>query len=120
MKKRNLKFEILDIDQFYNEAKQLDQKGLKVKILEIKPSMVVISICFSETLDLRFVLEVEAIFPELRLRQDLSLVTHGKQIELDPTQRELLYTVAEPENIEKMTLVPKGPAKPSYQLRSSK
>ena len=108
MKNRNIKIKILDVDKFYNEAKELDQKGLKVSILAINPSIIVVSICFSETLDLRFALEVEGIFPELRLKQDLTMVTHGKQIELDETQRELLYTVSEPENLEKLILV-KGP-----------
>ena len=108
MKNRNIQIKILDVDQFYNEAKELDQKGLKVSILAINPSIIVISICFSETLDLRFALEVEGIFPELRLKQDLTMVTHGKQIELDGTQRELLYTVSEPENIEKLLIV-RGP-----------
>ena len=108
MKKRNIKIESLDVDQFYNEAKELDQKGLKIQVLALNPSIIVVSICFSETLDLRFALEVEAIFPELRLKQELTMVTHGKQIELDETQRELLYKVSEPENIEKLVIV-RGP-----------
>ena len=113
MKERNIKLKVLDVDHFYDEMNRLDQKGLKVRILEIKPSVLVISICFSEKLDLRFALEVEAIFPELRLKQDLTMVTHGKQIELDETQRKLLYTVSDLNNIEKMTVVfgPEGSGK---------
>ena len=113
MRERNIKIEILDVDKFYNKARKLDQKGLRARILAIYPSIIVISICFSETLDLRFALEVEGIFPELRMKQDLCMVTNGKQIELDETQRELLYTISEPANIEKLTVIhgPEGSGK---------
>ena len=75
---------------------------------EINPSLVLISICFSETLDIRFALEILGIFPELRLKRGLQLATKGKQIKLDPTQVELLETMASPCNITK-TIVLHGP-----------
>ena len=113
MNRRNIVLEILDVHPFYNEKKELNIKGLKVRILEIDPSLIIISICFSETLDLRFALEVEGIFPNLRLQQDLTMLTEGKQIDLDSTQRNLLYTVAKDENIEKMVIIhgPEGSGK---------
>ena len=57
-----------------------------IVILYIRPAIVLISICFSEKLDLRFVLEMEGIFPSLKLQGALRLATNGKQIELDPLQ----------------------------------
>ena len=111
MIRRNIILKTLDVDPFYNEQNKLNMEGLKVQILEIDPSLIILSICFSETLDLRFALEVEGIFPKLRLQQDIFMLTEGKQIKLDSTQSNLLKTVAE--NVQKMVIIhgPEGSGK---------
>ena len=99
--------------EFYDEENQLDVASLSIQLKIINPSLVLISICYSEKLDLRLALEVEGIFPQLRISRDLSLATKGKQISLDDVQTELLYTMAEPSNIEKITVIhgPEGSGK---------
>ena len=103
----------VDVNEFYDEKDELNTEKLKIRVKIINPSLVLISICFSETLDLRFALELDGIFPEMRLKRDLQLVTKGKQIMLDPTQIDLLYTMADPCNIEKTTILhgPEGSGK---------
>ena len=110
---RNIRLELLNVNQFYDESNQLDIKLLSFSVKAIEPSLVVISICFSEKLDLRFALELEGVFPSLRLARNLSLVTQGKQIHLDPVQTNLLYTMSESDNIEKTTILhgPEGSGK---------
>ena len=98
----------MNVNEFYSDTNQLDTELLRDKVKAVNPALVLISICFSEKLDLRFALEMKGVFPNLRLKRDLSLVTKGKQICLDPVQTDLLYTVAESNNIEK-TIVIHGP-----------
>ena len=105
IKKRMIKIELLNLDEYYNDKKELNRHALKTKIICISPSILLISVCYSEKLDLRFVLEMEGIFPGLKLQGDLRLATNGKLIELDPVQIELLYTVADEKNIQKVTII---------------
>ena len=105
IKKRMIKIELLNLDEYYNDKKELNRQALKTKIICISPSILLISVCYSEKLDLRFVLEMEGIFPGLKLQGDLRLATNGKLIELDPVQIELLYTVADEKNIQKVTII---------------
>ena len=100
-----IKIELLNLDEYYNDKKELNRQALKTKIICISPSILLISVCYSEKLDLRFVLEMEGIFPGLKLQGDLRLATNGKLIELDPVQIELLYTVADEKNIQKVTII---------------
>ena len=104
IKKRMIKIELLNLDEYYDK-KELNRQALKTKIICISPSILLISVCYSEKLDLRFVLEMEGIFPGLKLQGDLRLATNGKLIELDPVQIELLYTVADEKNIQKVTII---------------
>ena len=100
-----LTIELLNVHEYYNDKNELDIKALKKTILNIRPLVVLISVCSSEKLDLRFVLELEGIFPSLKLQGSLRLATNGKQIELDPVQDKLLYTVADENNIQKVTII---------------
>ena len=57
MVKRRIKMEFVDVNEFYDEMDELNTEQLKIRVKKISPSLVLISICFSETLDLRFALE---------------------------------------------------------------
>ena len=105
IEKRRIAIELINLDDFYHDKTQLNKEALKAKIILISPSILLISVCYSEKLDLRFVLEMEGIFPGLKLQGDLRLATNGKLIELDPVQIELLYTVADEKNIQKVTII---------------
>ena len=113
MAQRKIQIVFVDVNEFYDENDKLNTERLRFRVKEINPSLVLISICFSETLDIRFALEILGIFPELRLKRGLQLATKGKQIKLDPTQVELLETMAGPCNIEKTTVLhgPEGSGK---------
>ena len=122
LEERKLKFVILDVHEVYNQDDELNNKVLKARILKINPSLIVISICFSEILDLRFVLELEAILPNMRLERDLTMVTKGKQIHLDPAQRELLFTLSDPLQVEKCVIItgPEGSGKSILAVEATK
>ena len=111
IEKRRIAIKLINLDEFYNGKKELNRQALKTKIISMSPSILLISVCYSEILDLRFVLEMEGIFPSLKLQGDLRLATNGKQLELDPVQTKLLYTVAR--NIQKVTIIhgPEGSGK---------
>ena len=111
IEKRRIAIKLINLDEFYNGKKELNRQALKTKIISMSPSILLISVCYSEILDLRFVLEMEGIFPSLKLQGDLRLATNGKQLELDPVQTKLLYTVAR--NIQKVTIMtgPEGSGK---------
>ena len=67
---RRIMIELINVDDFYDKD-ELDNKGLQEKIEVLSPSIVLISICYSQKLELRFVLEMKGIFPKLRLQGDL-------------------------------------------------
>ena len=122
LEKRKLRFVLLDVNDVYDQNDKVDNKVLKARILKINPSLIVISICFSEILDLRFVLEMEAIFPKLRLNRDLTMVTKGKQIHLEPTQSKLLFTLTDSVNVEKPVIItgPEGSGKSILAVEATK
>ena len=103
LKKRRIKVEFLDIPSFYKDVdkKQIDEIALETSIRQISPQMVFILICFSQILDLRFLLEGAGILSEIRMSRDLKLISKGKILTLNDTQKELLQTVSNPENVHK-------------------
>ena len=117
-----LEIKLLNVDKYYDDKNKLNITALRIKILEISPSIVLISICFSESLDLRFALEREGIYPHLRLKGDLRLTTNGKQIQLDEVQVKLLDTMADEKNVEKTTVLhgPEGSGKTLLALEVAK
>ena len=63
--------------------------------------MTVMVICYSNTLDLKFLLEAKGKFSEARINRDLNILSKGKILTLNETQKKFIQTVAQPENIEK-------------------
>ena len=59
MKKRNIKAKFLGIHEYFKDysTKEIDERRLVDDIKEINPSMVVMVICYSQILCLRFLLE---------------------------------------------------------------
>ena len=79
MKKNNIEIKLVDVCKYFDK-KKLNLENLKQRLREINPLILVISICHSVNLDLRFALEVEGLFAHMRLQRDLNLTTNGKQI----------------------------------------
>ena len=122
MEEKNIKIEMLDVCNYFDKDDKSNFEDLSLKLIEIGPSILVISICHSVNLDLRFALEVEGIFAHIRLKRDLSLTTKGKQINLDPTQRELLMQLAKDENDQKTVVIsgPEGSGKSLLAIEATK
>ena len=57
--RRNINFEFLAIPDFYinKETKEIDEDDLVSKICRINPQITIMFICYSEILDLKFLLE---------------------------------------------------------------
>ena len=111
MEKNKIKIEIVDVCNYYDKDAKLNLNDLMQRLSEIDPRIIVISICHSVNLDLRFALEVEGLFAHMRIQRDLNLTTNGKQITLDPTQKELLKQIAQlaKEESDPTTVVISGP-----------
>ena len=122
MEEKSIKIALLDVSKYYDKDDKLNFEDLSLKLIEIGPSILVISICHSVNLDLRFALEVEGIFAHIRLKRDLSLTTKGKQIYLDPTQRDLLVQLAKDENCQKTVVIsgPEGSGKSLLAIEATK
>ena len=120
MEKRKIRFEMIDVHKYYDDQDKLDLKGLELKLIEIDPSILVICICYSFNLDLRFALE--GIFARMRLKRDLILTTKGKQITLDPTQKDFLTQLSLEENQRKTVVIsgPEGSGKSLLAVEATK
>ena len=103
MKKRNIKAKFLGIHEYFKDysTKEIDERRLVDDIKEINPSMVVMVICYSQILCLRFLLEGAGIFSEVRMNRDLCLQSKGQILTMSETQKKFLQTMAHPENIKK-------------------
>ena len=101
--KKCIKFEFLNVTHFYSDmkSKQINEKALEKAIKKINPQVVVLVICFSRTLELKFLLEGTGILSELRIQRDLNLISKGKILTLNATQKKFIELVAKEENIEK-------------------
>ena len=80
---------------------QIQEKEFIAKVREIAPNIIVICICYSHLSQVHLILEKAGILAEGRLERDFQMVTKGRTISLDETQKKILYEMAEPENISK-------------------
>ena len=77
--KRNIKFEYLNISDFFvnEETKEIDEDGLETAIRSIQPQIVILVICYSQILDLKYFLESRGLFTEIRMNRDLNILSRG-------------------------------------------
>ena len=103
MEKRNIKREFLAVPDYYinEDKKEIDEDKFIKDIETIDATMIAMVICYSQLLDLRFLLESKGIFSETRMNRDICLQSRGQILTMSETQKKLLQTVAQPENIEK-------------------
>ena len=103
MKKRNIKAKFLGIHEYFKDyiTKEINERRLVDDVKKINPSMVVMVICYSQILHLRFLLEGAGIFSEVRMNRDLCLQSKGQILTMSETQKKFLQTMAHPENIRK-------------------
>ena len=106
--------EILDIFDYVVEGTLIIEDAKLVdKVRLINPGITIICICYSHMCQIHMILAKAGVLSKEKLERDLQLTTKGKCISLDETQKELLRTVAEERNINKVTIVhgPEGSGK---------
>ena len=110
MKERNIQAKFLGIHKYYKDEdrKEIDEERLISDVQKINASMVVIVICYSQLLELKFLLEGAGIFSEVRMNRDLCLQSKGQILTMSETQKNFLQTMAQPENMEKKQVVIEG------------
>ena len=122
--RRLIRFEFLDVKKFYLDANicAIDEEALEMEIMKINPHVVVLAICFSKTLQLKFKLESSGLFPRLRMQRDLILISKGRILTLDQTQSDLLMQLAKDENNHKTVVIsgPEGSGKSLLAVEATK
>ena len=105
--------EVLDIFGYLKQGVEVDKSKFIAKVLKVNPGIIAICVCHSHLSQIHFILIEAGIISVQKLERDLQLATRGRCIELDETQRKLLFTVAKPKNICKTTIIhgPEGSGK---------
>ena len=105
--KRNITFEFLAIpDYFQNEeTKEIDENALVSKIRSINPQITIMVICYSQILDLKFLLEGRGLFAEMRMNRDLNILSNGQILTMNDVQKEFIQTLALGDHVEKDVIV---------------
>ena len=111
--------DIIDIFNFIQKESngsnhnQIQEEEFIAKVREIAPNIIAICICYSHLSHVHLILEKAGILAQARLERDFQMVTKGRCISLDETQKHLLYEMASPETITKTVLIqgPEGSGK---------
>ena len=106
--KRNIKFEFLAIPDFFinEETKEIDEDGLVSKIRSINPQITFMVICYSQILELKFLLEGSGLFAEMRINRNLNILSNGQILTMNDVQKEFIQTLARQDNVEKDGMSP--------------
>ena len=110
---REEQVEVLDLFVYLKQGVEVDKSKFIAKVLQVNPGIIAICVCHSHLSQIHFILIEAGIISVQKLERDLQLATRGRCIELDETQRKLLFTVAKPKNICKTTIIhgPEGSGK---------
>ena len=94
-------------------SNDINEELLVSKVLDFKPNLIVLSICYSNVSKVKIILERRGVLAERRLERNLIYATNGNAIELDDKQVELFYEVAKPNFINKNVVIqgPEGSGK---------
>ena len=120
--KRNITFEFLAIPDFFNneETKEIDENALVSKIRSINPQITILVICYSQILDLKFLLEGAGLFAEMRMNRDLNILSNGQILTMNNVQKDFIHTLALKDHVEKDVVItgPVGSGKTLLALES--
>ena len=86
MKWKNATYEL----NFYKFKIFIDKDNLIAVIKAMNPQMVIMAVCYSQILDLKFLLEESGILSEIRLNRDLCIQSRGKILTMSKIQKEFL------------------------------
>ena len=62
-------------------------------------------ICYSQILELKFLLEEKGLFAEMRMNRDLNILSNGQILTMNPAQKEFIQTMAQENHVEKDVIV---------------
>jgi hypothetical protein len=95
---KKMKFNVLDIAEFHKEGEG-DGDGLMKFIRDFKPTVLMISWCFSTTCDLAMLLRREGVFGTMFATYDLRTITGDPNAELSDQQKEVLENYREVKDV---------------------
>ena len=91
------------------ETNAIDEDRIVSQIHSIKPQMTFLIICYSQILDLKFLLERTGVFAEQRLNRDLNILSNGQSLTMNEVQKEFIQTMAHQDHVEKDIVVSRTP-----------
>ena len=62
-------------------------------------------ICYSQALDLKFLLEGSGLFAEMRMNRDLNILSNGQILTMNDTQREFIKSMTNEDHVEKNVIL---------------
>ena len=93
-------------DFFLNEeTKEIKEDALVSAIRSVNPRIIIMMICYSQILDLKYLLERAGLFPALRINQDLNILSNGQILTMNDVQKEFIQNMTLEEHVEKNVVV---------------
>ena len=62
-------------------------------------------ICYSQFLDLKFLLERNGLFAEMRMNRELNILSNGQILTMNDVQKEFIQTMTQEDHVEKNVVV---------------
>jgi len=105
--RRNIKFAFIEVPNFFKneETREIDEDALVSEIRLINPQITVMVICYSQILELKFLLEGAGLFAEMRMNRDLNILSNGQILTMNDVQKEFIQTLALEDHVEKDVIV---------------
>ena len=105
--KRSIKIEFLNVPDFFLEieTREIDEDAFVSEIRTIHPQVIIIMICYSQFLDLKFLLERSGLFPAMRMNRELNIISKGQILTMNNVQKEFIHTMADQDNVEKDVVI---------------
>ena len=103
MVERNIKRKFLNLNNFVinNETLEIEEVAFVEEVKRNYPTIIIIVICYSKTLDVKYLLETSSVLSGLRFKRELRIQSRGKILTMTDVQKEFLQTMANDENIAK-------------------
>ena len=97
----------MNVPDFFldEETKAINEDALVSEIQLINPRVIIMMICYSRFLDLKFLLERVGLFPALRMNQDLNILSNGQILTMNYVQKEFIQSLTLVDHVEKDVVV---------------
>merc|ERR1711860_50408 len=107
MEKRSIKIEFLNVPDFFlnEDTKEINEHALVGEIRSVNPQVIIVMICYSQFLELKYLLERTGLFPALRMNQDLNILSNGQILTMNDVQKEFIQTMTHEDHVGKDMVV---------------